>query len=368
MRYTVPVKAGHFDSFLQVLILKAVKRDCILQAKVWYIHGMITASEIRGYIGTYFRYRLIQIKHRPLRTLVIFILLVIPFIVLRWLWKAVYPMSADVWWKVIGYAGIPSVMAWAGLHLAADIVKSKKIKFMFRALFVCLAALGIILVAVVEKKSEAIHKDEVDYQRKQYEYQRDQNTLMTQKLDTGQAAATLLAQQFGDFRKDLKSMVGRRTSANPRGPTINASDILKLEQRAEQAENNAKLLSTFYGQELKIKLWPFGAAGANHPGLHKWFLTNFPEADDLNGQDRFFLYYMIKHGGELGVDGLKELQDLYNKEFPGIISVLAVESKSRLEKFGFIEDWTHIPPPRRMDLTERLKEPYFSRFKNVQVP
>jgi hypothetical protein len=260
--------------------------------------------------------------------------------------------------KILTSIVIPGVLGVMGYHLAALAVPETRKRRMWRAAFILLTILGIGGAVAVEIRVDVEHKGEIKEHKEEVANQREQNTHMTQTLQDGQATSKLLAQQFGDFRNDLKSLQGKRL--NPTGPTISVSEIARLEERAKQAENAANWLSIYYGQHEKIQNWPFGAT-SNNPDLHSWFLDNFSEAENVNGQDRLFLYYLAKHDGML--TSYKEIDDLYQKTFPGIFGTAAMESEHRLENLGFIQRYQ--PGDRFM---AKLKEPYYSRFKGKSIP
>lgn len=69
--------------------------------------------------------------------------------------------------KVVAYAVIPLVMAWAGNHLAAEGVQDPKRRRMYRVAFVVLALIGIGLTTAIEVASDKAHTKEFDAQKRQ---------------------------------------------------------------------------------------------------------------------------------------------------------------------------------------------------------
>jgi hypothetical protein len=116
-------------------------------------------------------------------------------------------------------------------------------------------------------------------------------------------------------------------------------------------------------QQNKIANWPYGAAGADYPvSLAKFFTFDFTEATSqhgLDGQDRFFLYYMLKHDRELR--NLQELNDWYYKEFPGMSGNPVLQSMDKLKNLQLIES---LETPFHV----KLKEPWYSRYRDKQIP
>jgi len=118
----------------------------------------------------------------------------------------------------------------------------------------------------------------------------------------------------------------------------------------------------YEGQQGKMRNWPYGSSGSKYPmDLSKFFVFDFKEATDqrgLNGQDRFFLYYMLKHDGEM--KNAPELNDLYYKEFEGMAGSPVMQSMDKLANLGLID--------RLSPLEARLSEPYYSRYRGKQIP
>jgi drug/metabolite transporter (DMT)-like permease len=76
-------------------------------------------------------------------------------------WHTIYPMTGAAFRRVIGYGVVPTVLAVAGHHLAAQIIEGTKRRRMYRAFFVLCAVIGVFLVATAEKKLDDDHSGEV---------------------------------------------------------------------------------------------------------------------------------------------------------------------------------------------------------------
>jgi hypothetical protein len=113
-------------------------------------------------------------------------------------------------------------------------------------------------------------------------------------------------------------------------------------------------------QQVKSQKWPFDG---DHQKVAEFFTAHFSEASELSGQDRFFLYQLIKRGGVTPDKAfLTEIYDLYHKELPGLHGALAIESLSRLETLKFLVKG--FPMSKEI----KLNEPYYSRLQGMDVP
>ena len=113
-------------------------------------------------------------------------------------------------------------------------------------------------------------------------------------------------------------------------------------------------------QEIKEQKWPFAG---DHPKVANFFTAHFSEASSLNGVDRFFLYQLMKRGGETpDKQFLLDVLNLDHQVFPSFHGALDLESLHRLEESGFVEKG--FP----MTKVIKLAEPYRSRFKDMDIP
>ncbi len=214
--------------------------------------------------------------------------------------------------------------------------------------FFVVLVLALTTAQVVQKRNTNIQRA-----HDQEQYNKDRTQLVS-FLQSGSQTISLLVQES----KDTKSELARLRAGQASSPaTLNA--IINLEQRAQTAEEAAHRLETFYAQQLKINTWPAGATNASSAELVTFFATKFPETKDLNGLDRFFLYWVIKHNGSLGLESYRMLSKQYLQEFQ--IPVNVNESWRRLQRLGFLESGPMVQEPK-------LKEPYYSRLRGVQVP
>ncbi len=359
------------STLLRVFILNNLNRDYTFHAKTMVQSLDDNPSEMRGRIKVEAKYRLLRIKRNPLPLVLKVVIFALVVGVLYRYRHMYYPMSGITWLKVVGYGVIPLILAWAGDHFAADVVREAKKKLMYRVFFIAFALLGIAFIATVEKKIDDQHQFEIDAQNKQLDYQKERLEHMNTVLDNGQQSSVLFAQQFKDFRLDLRSMAlasknAASTSAinsTTANPTISSSDISRLEQRAQHAEEAALYLTKYYGEQSKIQNWPLGASGDGYPiALAKFFTFEFPETRDLNGQDRFFIYYLLKHNCEASLNIMfKDMEPLMEKEFPGITANPTMDSLLRLQRRGLLEQG--LPA-----FGARLKTEYCLRFKGKEIP
>jgi len=177
---------------------------------------------------------------------------------------------------------------------------------------------------------------------------------LTPLLESGQRTISLLVQES----KDTKSELARLRAGQASTPaTLNA--IINLGQRTQAAEDTARDLERLYTRQLKINTWPAGSTDANSGDLVRFFTTQFPETMDLNGVDRFFLYCVMKHKGSLDRQSYNILSKQYLQEFQTAVN--PTESWRRLQRLGFLESGPPVQEPR-------LKEPYYSRLRGIQVP
>jgi hypothetical protein len=225
------------------------------------------------------------------------------------------------------------------------------------ALFVVLvmAQAGI---QIYQKRAEHLKVD-ADKREKQSELRESKTTAITMlsTLQNTQNVLSLVMSEVQSVKTDLKTFGQSQTDHQ------SVSTIENLRRRAEVAEQATRQLSAFLTEQSKAANWPFGAAGSNYPGLHEFFMRNFREANDLNGLDRFYLYQLMKTGGEIGRTGEDALPEIFKKEF-GLSGSSGWSVYSKLENLGFIEEVTS----RGAVTGFRLKEPYYSRFKRVMIP
>src|ERR1700736_1653024 len=73
----------------------------------------------------------------------------------------IFPMHGVTILKVVGYVLIPLILAVAGNHFAAEVIKGRKKRWMWRIIFIGLGLGGVLIVAVVEKKIDDEHAIEV---------------------------------------------------------------------------------------------------------------------------------------------------------------------------------------------------------------
>lgn len=106
--------------------------------------------------------------------------------------------------------------------------------------------------------------------------------------------------------------------------------------------------------------WPFDG---KHPQMAEFFTSHLPEFSNLTGTDRFFLYQLIKRQGNAPTKSfLDDTGNEYRTEFPKMRGSPEMVSMKRLEDSGFLEKgW-----PTEKEI--RLAEPYFSKYRNMDVP
>jgi hypothetical protein len=112
----------------------------------------------------------------------IYVYLLIVAILIVALHASLYPMSLLVTLKVISYGIVPSILALAGDHFAAEAIPEPKRRRMYRAFFLLCATLGILLIAVLENKSDREHQKEVDTMDKKVELVQKQNNEILMKV------------------------------------------------------------------------------------------------------------------------------------------------------------------------------------------
>lgn len=222
------------------------------------------------------------------------------------------------------------------------------------ALWACFVVL-VVSLATVQIIRKRIEESERKTERTENKDDRDKFTSI---LDSGQKALAIIALEFKDTNAELKRIKGEPTDS---AATQNA--IANLSSRAQSAEQAARTLAALYEEQSKAENWPFGASGHDYPGLHEFFMRQFREANDLNGLDRFYLYQLMKNGGEIGRTEEDALPDVFKKEF-GLSGSSGWSVYTKLENLGFIEEVTS----RGAVTGFKLKEPYYSRFKQVKVP
>src|SRR5712692_4223984 len=143
------------------------------------------------------------------------VIYIVPILVasgLLWYFRhSIYPMSATAVLKVIAYGAIPIALAWAGDHLAAEAVSEPRKKRMYRTFFVLFAALGIILIAKVEKKIEDDHATEVTQQKAEVKEQKANLKTVMSKMTELTADVSALEQRLNVPRVVVK----RQTAPEP---------------------------------------------------------------------------------------------------------------------------------------------------------
>lgn len=194
---------------------------------------------------------------------------------------------------------------------------------------------------------------------------------MSGKLDKSLTSQVFIEGQLKDTKDGIAKTVGKLDSiiAHPKSPEQKqaATEIKKEIQSQVPVIALQSALSDVLKQEAqegKMRNWPYGSAGADTDpsgDLHLFFSMGFPEANSQHGTDgldRFFLYYMLRHGGEYKPQNFNELNDQYYATFPGLSGNPVAESLLKLLNLGLIE---------RVDslFHVKLKEPYYSRYKNT---
>lgn len=187
---------------------------------------------------------------------------------------------------------------------------------------------------------------------------------LNKSLADERAARTALSQATTSLESNLRNFGAQVTVLQHQIEEIalnpTARQLQELQNKYQEVLRSYDAVTNLYSQESKRAGWPYGAHGADYPGLHSWFLEHLPEAGDLTGEDRFFLFLLIKHGGEVSHDALRELHEAYTNEFPGIVGPPALSAGLKLARFGFLEgSW-----PNKI----KLAEPYRSRLRNVELP
>ena len=155
---------------------------------------------------------------------------------------------------------------------------------------------------------------------------------MNGKLDTSLDSQHIIAQTLRDGMDRIIA-----------GLNFISSDPKSLEQRKSITEIRNGLQTVLatvarQQQEAKIANWPCDIPTPNHPGLCQWFHRNFPDADALNGQERFFLYLILKDRGRLDIysrDQAEIVLQEWNEMFP---NTLPWPSRDSLVHKGFIRD------------------------------
>jgi hypothetical protein len=114
-----------------------------------------------------------------------------------------------------------------------------------------------------------------------------------------------------------------------------------------------------------LREWPFGSGDAHSVALTKFFSTSFPEmlGPELDGVDRFYLYYLMKHGGLMmaNPEEAAKLRDLYVREFkvsPEVATDLLVRSFRKLQRLNFLQHYDSTQEPT-------LEEPAYSRLRKL---
>ena len=158
------------------------------------------------------------------------------------------------WVRIIGYAVIPMVMAWAGLHLAAEAMTSERNKVMFRALFVSLAVVAILMVALVEAKDEQDHeKDRITHEGEVKEQKaaieglnkKLQDSDTARQVDEAQNKQKLndiakLVNGYKGDKQDLVDSVARMIGTKSPDPYFgipSATVVMWAQQEADELEN-----------------------------------------------------------------------------------------------------------------------------------
>jgi hypothetical protein len=119
-----------------------------------------------------------------------------------------------------------------------------------------------------------------------------------------------------------------------------------------------------------LRGWPADLTDAHSAALLNFFSTNFPEMLELNELDRFFLYYLMKHGGSMSssLEEWAKLRKLYAQEFKmsdDAANAIAGKEFNKLRGLNFIQiGGVQVPT---------LSEPYYSRLQRLldqghQVP
>jgi hypothetical protein len=138
-------------------------------------------------------------------------------------------------------------------------------------------------------------------------------------------------------------------------------EIAALQNKATAAAQAAAQIAQLFSEQNKRQSWPFGASGLpKYPHLHEWFITNFPAASALDGEERFVLYSLLKRGGKTSGNDVAQLQSDLRSEFGSFSNLYMTMEK--LKHTDFVEKrqtpWDDI----------KLAEPYFSSFQHVAVP
>ena len=105
------------------------------------------------------------------------LLIVTVLLVTHHYWHQLFPLQGITLAKIAGYVLIPLILAIAGNHLAAEVIQTRRRKYMWRAFFVALGFAGLFLVMVVEKQIDDKHETELGEQRNNVK------TLLSQQID-----------------------------------------------------------------------------------------------------------------------------------------------------------------------------------------
>jgi len=106
--------------------------------------------------------------------------------------------------------------------------------------------------------------------------------------------------------------------------------------------------------------WPGDSTDAHSVAVFKFLSTNFPEVMDLNERERFYVYYLMQHGGNMSStpDEWTKLEKLYAAQFHWTDDAawgVANQSFDKLRELKFLQT------PGVQEPT--LAEPYYSRLR-----
>jgi len=118
---------------------------------------MLTFAQIKNQLEINVRYQVIRARGNPATLLMIIALIIaVPWVAFHY-WQDMFPMRGTTIAKVVGYIVIPIILAVAGNHFAAEVIKIRRWKIVWRVIFAVLGMSGIFLVTVVEKAIDDQH-------------------------------------------------------------------------------------------------------------------------------------------------------------------------------------------------------------------
>jgi len=163
-----------------------------------------------------------------------------------------------------------------------------------------------------------------------------------------------LEEQLGSVQGQLNATQGKLDLAQQ-----------KLDLIAKLAEHSsldgAQLAAAVHSMSVRpTRGWPADSTDAHSVAVLKFLSANFPEVMDLNERERFFVYYLMQHGGNMSStpDEWANLEKLYAAQFHWTHDAakgVASQSWDQLRVLRFIQT------PGVQEPT--LAEPYYSRLR-----